>query len=49
MTVNKTQGQTIKKVGLYVDAPLFNHGQLYTVMSRVTEKSALKIMLEEKQ
>jgi hypothetical protein len=49
MTVKKSQGQTIKKVGFYVDAPLFNHGQLYTVMSRVTEKSALKIMLQKKE
>ncbi len=49
MKVNKSQGQTIKKVGFYVDAPLFNHGQLYTVMSRVTEKSALKIMLQKKE
>jgi hypothetical protein len=31
MTVNKSQGQKIKKIGFFVDAPLFNHGQLYTV------------------
>ena len=47
MTVNKSQGQKIKKIGFFVDAPLFNHGQLYTVMSLITEKSALKIMLHK--
>jgi len=46
MTVNKSQGQ---KVGFFVDGPLFSHGQLYTVMSRVTEKAALKIMLEQRE
>ena len=27
LTVKRSQGQTIKKVGFYVDAPLFHHGQ----------------------
>lgn len=49
LTINKSQGQTIKKVALYVDSPLFSHGHLYTAMSRVTKKSNFKIMLESKE
>ena len=46
LTVNKAQGQTIPKVGFYINAPLFHHGQLYTVLSRVSEKKNIVIMLE---
>ena len=48
LTINKSQGQTIKKVGLFVDSPLFSHGHLYTAMSRVTTKKNLKILIESK-
>ena len=34
MTINKAQGQTFKKVGLYLDRPVFAHGQLYVAFSR---------------
>jgi ATP-dependent DNA helicase PIF1 len=49
VTVNKSQGQTIKKLGFYIDSPLFSHGHLYTAMSRVTNPKNLKIMLEKKK
>ena len=29
MTINKSQGQSLKKVGLYLPRPCFGHGQLY--------------------
>ena len=48
MTINKSQGQTIKKVGIMIDSPLFSHGHLYTAMSRVCDPSNLKIMLKKK-
>ncbi|KAL8101723.1 hypothetical protein AgCh_033569 [Apium graveolens] len=44
MTINKSQGQTVKNVGLYLPKPVFCHGQLYVAMSRVTSPSGLKIV-----
>jgi ATP-dependent DNA helicase PIF1 len=39
MTVNKTQGQTIPNVGVYLTEPVFSHDQLYVALSRATAKS----------
>ena len=34
MTINKSQGQTVKHVGLDLRSPVFTHGQLYVGISR---------------
>ena len=34
MTINKSQGQSFREVGLYLRRPLFSHGQLYVSLSR---------------
>ena len=35
MTINKAQGQTLDRVGVYLPDPCFAHGQLYVAASRV--------------
>ncbi|KAF1881962.1 hypothetical protein Lal_00038606 [Lupinus albus] len=35
MTINKSQGQSLESVGLYIPKPIFSHGQLYVSISRI--------------
>ena len=44
MTINKSQGQTLKHVGISLKRDVFTHGQLYVAMSRVTKRENLKIL-----
>jgi len=45
MTTNKSQGQALSKVGLYIPDPVFTHGQLYIVVSKVKKKKKWLKML----
>lgn len=44
MTINKSQGQTIERVGLYLKDVVFAHGQLYVAMSRCHSKENIKVI-----
>ncbi|KAI9397171.1 hypothetical protein POPTR_003G004501v4, partial [Populus trichocarpa] len=44
MTINKSQGQSLKVVGVFLKDQVFTHGQLYVALSRVTSRQGLKII-----
>ncbi|KAM0848546.1 hypothetical protein ACQ4PT_054297 [Festuca glaucescens] len=44
MTINKSQGQTIPNVGVYLHEPVFSHGQLYVALSRATAIANIKVL-----
>ncbi|OWZ11533.1 hypothetical protein PHMEG_00015433 [Phytophthora megakarya] len=49
MTINKAQGQSIHHVGIYLESPVFAHGQLYvalSALSRVISRKVIKIAVD---
>ncbi|XP_074360118.1 uncharacterized protein LOC141700198 [Apium graveolens] len=48
MTINKSQGQSLKTVGLYLPKSVFTHGQYYVAISRVTSPTGLTIFVDDK-
>ena len=47
MTVNKSQGQSLKTVGVDLRTSAFTHGQLYVALSRVTSAQGVTVLLSE--
>jgi ATP-dependent DNA helicase PIF1 len=43
ITINKSQGQTFNNVGVYLPSSIHSHGQLYVVISWVTNSANIKI------
>lgn len=47
ITINKSQGQTLKVVGIWLEEPVFTHGQLYVAASRVGSPNSVKFAVKE--
>ena len=45
MTINKSQGQTLKYAGVWLRGDVFTHGQLYVACSRVSSPENLRFAL----
>ena len=45
ITINKSQGQSLKKAGVWLRGQVFAHGQLYVACSRVSSPSSLRFAL----
>ena len=48
MTINKSQGQTLQNVGVWLSDPCFAHGQLYVAMSRVGSPRDIKFAIRQR-
>lgn len=46
ITINKSQGQTFEHVGLFLNEPVFSHGQLYVALSRSRNPDNIKLFIK---
>lgn len=47
-TINKAQGDTLKRIGIWLSEPVFGHGQLYVALSRVGNPEKCTIAIRPK-
>jgi ATP-dependent exoDNAse (exonuclease V) alpha subunit len=47
ITINKSQGQTIPNVGIYLPRHVFSHGQLYVALSRGVSQNSTKVLIRD--
>ncbi|XP_050207483.1 uncharacterized protein LOC126656902 [Mercurialis annua] len=47
MTINKSQGQTLSKIEIFLDHPVFTHGQLYVALSRVMNENGISLLIKK--
>lgn len=45
MTIKKSQGQSLNRVGIYLDKQVFSHGQLYVALSRATSPDRVSVLI----
>ncbi|KAF1897678.1 hypothetical protein Lal_00032435 [Lupinus albus] len=48
MIINKSQGQSLESLRLYLQGRIFSHNQLFIVISKVKSKKILKILIHDK-
>ncbi|XP_024630641.1 ATP-dependent DNA helicase PIF1-like [Medicago truncatula] len=47
ITINKSQGKTIPKVGIYLTRHVFSHGQLYVALSRGVSRATTRVLIKD--
>ena len=47
MTINKSQGQSVRSVGINLRQPVFTHGQLYVALSRCISSANVKVVVRD--
>ena len=46
LTVNKVQGQTLMRVSVWLEDPVFSHGQFYVAASRISNPNNICFFIE---